>query len=43
MAQQQNFTRRQFLKATATGGASCTLTALILRRQYPSPRCSSFP
>ena len=28
MAQQQNFTRRQFLKATAAGGASCTLTVL---------------
>jgi hypothetical protein len=28
MAQQQNFTRRQFLKATASGGASYTLAAL---------------
>jgi hypothetical protein len=28
MIQKENFTRRQFLKATAAGGAICTLTAL---------------
>jgi hypothetical protein len=32
MAEQHNFTRRQFLKATAAGGASCTIGALASHR-----------